>query len=256
MNNQASESTKVEQARAAAEVAAAVQVAQNNPRDIDQAIAEMQAACSRESLAKRAFYSLPRAGGKVEGSTVHFARELARCYGNVEYGIRELARDDIAGQSELQAWAWDQERNVRQTRAVIVPHARMARGSRQQITDLTDIINNNNSFAARALRECILTLLPVWFRDEAEELAAKTLQGDPAVPLENRISAAIEAYANSHRVTLSQLEARLGSKRAKWTATDVAVLNVLFHEMSRGEKHASDEFPTAPLEIEPKGEDA
>ena len=52
--------------------------------------------------------------------------------------LRELRRDDAAGQSEMQAWAWDQENNVRSTRSFIVPHERMARKERQKLTDLGD----------------------------------------------------------------------------------------------------------------------
>ncbi len=59
------QATAVEQARAVAEVAAAVQVAQQFPRDITRAIERMRQACSQKSLADRAFYSLPRAGGRV-----------------------------------------------------------------------------------------------------------------------------------------------------------------------------------------------
>src|SRR5690349_9982852 len=120
------QATAVEQARAVAEVAAAVRVAQENPRDEERAIRRMRQACGQRALADRAFYSLPRAGGKVEGSTVHLARSLAACWGNVDYGIREMRRDDEAGESEMQAWAWDQETNVRSSRSFVVPHAIMA----------------------------------------------------------------------------------------------------------------------------------
>lgn len=116
------QATQVEQARAVAEVAAAVRVAQDFPRDMSKAVEQMRLSCAQSSLAQRAFYSVPRAGGRVEGSTIHLAKELARCFGNVEYGIRETRRDDEAGISEVLAWAWDQENNVRQSRGFVVPH--------------------------------------------------------------------------------------------------------------------------------------
>ncbi len=56
------QTTAVEQARAVAEVAAAVQVAQMNPRDIRRAWAEMQESCGRLGLAQRAFYSVTNRG--------------------------------------------------------------------------------------------------------------------------------------------------------------------------------------------------
>lgn len=248
-DRKSSEATRVEQARAVAEVAAAVRVAQDFPRDMERALEQMRLSCSQKSLAERAFYSLPRAGGKVEGSTVHLARELARCFGNVEYGIRETRRDDEAGVSEVLAWAWDVENNVRQSRGFVVPHARMARGARQTLTDLSDIANNNNSVAARALRECILTLLPVWFRDEAESLAARTLAGDTDLPLPKRIGDAVAWFGREFDVTAQQLEARLGKPRSKWTASELAVLSVVGSEIGRGEKSIEDEFPEEPVQV-------
>lgn len=238
-----SQATAVEQARAVAEVAAAVKVAQECPRDITRAIERMRQACSQKSLAERAFYSLPRAGGRVEGSTVHLAREIAGCYGNIDYGIRELRRDDAEGVSEIQAWAWDQENNVRSSRSFVVPHAIMAQKKRKHLTDLGDIANNNNSVAARAVRETIFTILPIWFRDEAEQIAAKTLQDGGGKTLAQQVADSVAHFANTHSVTVAQLEDRLDRPRNDWTAQDVAVLRLINGEMARGEKRAEDEFP-------------
>lgn len=251
-----SEATAVEQARAVAEVAAAVRVAQDCPRNVPAAISEMKQACAQAALANRAFFSLPRAGGKVEGSTVHLARELARCWGNLDYGIRELRRDDDAGVSEMQAWAWDQQSNVRSSRSFVVPHAIMAgRGAdkrRKALTDLGDIANNNNSVAARAVRETIFTVLPVWFREEAEALAAQTLQGGGSgQTIDQQRANALAHYAGTWNITQAQLEQRLGRKADMWTPQDVGFLQVLNGELSRGEKRVEDEFPAdAPLAIE------
>ena len=238
-----SEATKVEQARAVAEVAAAVKVAQDFPRDTSRSLDRMRQACSQRSLADRAFYSLPRAGGRVEGSTVHLARELANCWGNIDYGIRELRRDDDNGVSEMQAWAWDQEANVRSSRSFIVPHARMKGKQRQALTDLADIANNNNSVAARAVRETIFTVLPVWFRSEAEDITNRTLQGGGEKTLAQQIADALGHYGSTFSVTQKQIEDSLQRPASSWTAQDVAGLRVLAGELSRGEKRIEDEFP-------------
>lgn len=243
-----SQSTLVEQSRAVAEVAAAVQVAQTFPRDESAAIARMRQACDQKALADRAFYSLPRSGGRVEGSTVHLARELAACWGNVDYGIKELARDDAAGQSEMQAWAWDQQTNVRSSRSFIVPHARMSgRGgtkTRERLTDLGDIANNNNSVAARAVRETIFTILPVWFRAEAETLAQETLSGKAdGKTAAQRAADAVAWFEREFGVTRHQLEEWLSRPVAQWTAQDLGALSVLQSEIKRGEKRVEDEFP-------------
>jgi hypothetical protein len=244
-----SEATAVEQARAVAEVAAAVRVARDVPRDMARAVEQMRQACRQKALAERAFYSVPRAGGRIEGSSVHLARELARCFGNVDYGIRELRRDDEAGVSEMQAWAWDQENNVRSSRSFVVPHARMVgsakRGDkrRERLDDLGDIANNNNSVAARAVRETIFTILPVWFRTEAETLAAQTLQDGGGQTTEQQAADLIAGFASNVGVTQAQLEKRLARPARDWTAQDLGVLRIIAGELARGEKHVTDEFP-------------
>lgn len=241
------QATAVEQARAVAEVAAAVHVAQQFPRDVTRAIERMRQACGQKALAERAFYSLPRAGGRVEGTTVHVAREIAGCWGNLDYGVREMRRDDDAGVSEMLAWAWDQEVNVRSSRSFVVPHARMSgKGSekrREPLTDLGDIANNNNSVAARAVRETIFTVLPVWFRAEAETILAQTLKGDASgKTLAQQAADAICHYDATHHVSKAQLETHVARKVADWTEGDLALLRVLSTEITRGEKRAGEVF--------------
>lgn len=253
----ASEATAIEQARSVAEVAAAVRVAQDNPRDETKALERMRQACSQRSLADRAFWTLPRGGKTLRGSSVHLAREIARTWGNLDYGIRELRRDDIAGESEMQAWAWDQEVNVRSTRSFIVPHTIMAspgkgqKAVRKPLTDLSDISNNNNSVAARAVRETIFSILPVWFRDEAEAIAHRALEGggEDGKTLAQQVADMVTLYTDTFNVTAAQMEERIERPRGEWTATDLGFFRVLGGEMNRGEKHVDGEFPKAP----PKG---
>ena len=229
----------IEQARAVAEVQAAVVVAQSVPRDMDRAYGEMQDACGRKALAERAFYSVPKRGS---GPSVHLARELARIWGNVQYGVHELRRDDEAGMSEIQAFAWDVQTNVRSTRTFQVPHARMAGGKRTPLIDLGDVYLNNQNIGARAVRECIFTVLPVAFTDEAQTLCNKTLQGDETVPLSDRIKQMVSAF-HGLGVTEKQLEERFGRKRGQWTAGEVAQGSVLYQSLQRGELHIDSEFP-------------
>lgn len=243
------QATAVEQARAVAEVAAAVKVAQDFPRDEARAVARMRQGCGQRALADRAFYSLPRAGGKVEGSTVHLARSLAANWGNLDYGIRELRRDDEAGVSEMQAWAWDQESNVRSSRSFVVPHAIMAgKGAdkrRKPLIDLGDIANNNNSVAARAVRETIFTVLPVWFVAEAEDICNATLRGAGGdKPLAQQVADIVSQYEQHFGVGKGQLEAYLALPVAEWGPPTLASLRVLGGELNRGEKRVDEEFPS------------
>lgn len=234
-----SQQTAIEQARAVAEVAAQVRVAKDFPRDMDGAKAQMVRACHEYDLAERAFYSVPNRG---TGSSVHLLRELARCFGNIQHGVVELRRDDEAGISEVQAFAWDVENNTRSVRAFIVPHERMAGGKRKALTDLTDITNNNNSVGARAVRETIRHVLPVDFVKAAERLCYETLQPKDEADLGERIQTALDNFGRG-KVTQAQLEARVGRTVAEWDAQDVATLAILWQSLVNGETTKAEEFP-------------
>lgn len=235
-----SQATAVEQSRAVAEVQAAIVVAQQCPRDMVRAWGEMRAACGRIALASRAFYAVPNRGS---GPSVHLARELARIWGNIDHGVKELRRDDESQQSEVQAYAWDQQANVRSTRSLIVPHAKMVKKDRVALTDLGDVYLNNQNIGARAVRETIFTVLPADFVAEAQEICRTTIEKGDGEPLDQRIAKMIAAFAG-YSVTVGRIEARLERKRGQWTPADLAELSVVFSSIKRGEARADDEFPT------------
>ncbi len=235
------QATAVEQARAVAEVQAAVVVAQNVPRDREAALAEMRDSCGRRGLAERAFYSVPNRGS---GPSVHLARELARIWGNVQYGVHELRRDDTAGVSEVQAFAWDVQTNVRSTRTFQVPHERMKGRQRQALVDLGDIYLNNQNVGARAVRECIFTVLPPWFTDEAQGICHATLTGGTeAKPVGERVADMVKAFRDLG-VSEGDLERRLGRKRGQWGPGELSQAAVIYSEVSRGEVRIEDAFPS------------
>lgn len=235
------QATAIEQARAVAEVQAAVIVAQQCPRDMRRAEAEMRDVCARLSMANRAFYRVPSRG---TGPTVHLMRELARIWGNIQYGVHELRRDDEAGESEVQAFAWDVQTNTRSTRTFVVPHARMAGGRRQPLTDLGDIYLSNQNVGARAVRECISTVLPTWFTEAAQELCRHTLDKGEGEPLAERIARMVATFA-AIGVTVDRLEAKLGSKRGQWTGADVADMAIAYTSITREGQDADEMFPAA-----------
>ncbi|PZE33987.1 hypothetical protein DEJ21_14150 [Curtobacterium sp. MCSS17_006] len=242
----ASQGTVVEQTRAAAEVAAAVQVARQFPRNTDTAAQEMRELCASLSVAQRAFYEVPNRG---TGLSIHIARELVRIWQNVDYGVRELRRDDAEGISEMQVWAWDQQTNVRSTRSFIQPHQRMKGRQRQQLTDLGDIYLANQNTGARAVRECIFTMLPGWFVSEAEDILRKTLEGGGGVPLEQRIDGAIEKFAGIG-VTAGQLVTRIGRPIADWTARDVGTLARIHTTVTVDGIPAREFFPEEAVQVD------
>jgi hypothetical protein len=238
------QATAIEQSRAIAEVQAAIVVAQQCPRDVPGAVRAMRESCKQEALAERAFYAYPRAGQTISGASIHLARELARVWGNVQYGISELRRDDDFGQSEMIAFAWDVQTNARASSAFIVPHRRDTKDGPKALTDMRDIYESNANNGARRVREMIFSILPAWFTEDAKRLCAETISAGGGRPLAQQITDAVDRFGE-RGVSAEQLEARLGRPAAKWAEHDVVQLHVLYRSLVQGEIHRDEAFPPA-----------
>jgi hypothetical protein len=235
--------TAVEQSRAVAEVEAAIVVALRHPRDMNRAVTEMQRSCAQKSLAEKAFFRYSRGGGQISGPSVQLARELGRCFGNLQYGITELRRDDEYGQSEMQAWAWDVQTNTRSSTTFVVPHIRDTKQGPKQLVETRDIYELNANMGARRLREMIFAILPGWFTEDAVAACYRTLEGDDSDIAERR-DKCLAGFAR-FGVIESQLVQKLGSPADKWTSFDLATLTVIYRSLERGEIRKEDEFESA-----------
>lgn len=236
--------TAIEQSRAITEVQAMVAIAQNSPRNMSRAIAAMQETCGQKALAEQAFFSFPRAGQTVQGPSIHLARELARVWGNITYGITELRRDDAARESEMLAYAWDVETNTRSASIFIVPHAKDTKRGRKDLTDLRDVYENNANQGARRVRESIYAVLPAWFTEQAQDVARAALRDGGGQPIAQRIANAVKLF-ESLGVTTKQLIEEVGRPTDEWTEHDVAELGVTYQSIQNGEVAKDDVFPPA-----------
>lgn len=238
------QATAVEQSRAVAEVVAAVTAARQFPRDMTAVREDVRRECGTLALAEVAFYSVPNRG---EGETVHLARELARIYGHVQYGVHELHRDDAARMSEIRAYAWDPQTGVRQERTFQVPHAQMVgKGANkrvQYLDDLDDVYRRNQNVGAKAVRECIFGVLPKALVVEARRLCRETLERGEGVPLAQRVDQVLQWFDEQFGVTREQLEKRIGRPADRWTAQHVASLGVVGRSLKAGETSLGEEFP-------------
>jgi len=235
--------TEVEKSRAAAEVYYRVLAAKELRRDVPDARAAMQEACSNPRLAAKAFYSVPKGGDRATGPSVHLARELARIWGNIDYGVHELRRDDEYGQSEMQAFAWDLQTNSRSASIFIQPHRMDTKRGPKILTEVQAIYESNANAGARRVREAIFAVLPAAFVDEAQELCHATLARGDGSPLEERRTKAIGVFHKTFGVTEQQLVDRLGRAVARWDAEDVAALQVLYRSLQNREVLVEVEFP-------------
>ena len=233
----------IEASRAIAEAQGKLVIAKRFPRNEVASYAKAMEACQRPSMASKAFYSFPRSGGKVEGPTIRFAEELARCWGNVDYGIKELAQDD--GKSEMQAYCWDLETNAQSVQNFTNPHQREVNGKMKSLSSQRDIYENNANMATRRLRSRILAILPAWFVEDAISECKRTLAGNNSEPLIDRVKKMVVQFSKLG-VTQEQIESRLKRKIDTMTADDLVDYIGIYNAIKQGESKASEWFGGEP----------
>lgn len=229
----------IEASRAIAEAQGKLVIAKRFPRNEVEAYAKAMEACQRPSMAAKAFYSFPRGGQTVAGPTIRFAEELARCWGNIDYGIKELSQDE--GKSEMQAYAWDLETNAQSVQNFTNPHQREQGKKMVALTSQRDIYENNANMATRRLRSRILAILPSWFVEDAIEECKKTLAGKNDTPLIDRVKKMVVQFAKIG-VTQEQIEKRLKRKVDTMNADDFTEFIGIYNAIKQGESKIADWF--------------
>ena len=229
----------IEASRAIAEAQGKLVIAKRFPRDEVQAYNRVAQACQRKGIAEKAFYSYNRGGGTVSGPTIRFAEELARCWGNIDYGIKELSQDE--GKSEMQAYAWDLETNAQSVQNFTNPHIREVGGKAKVLTSQRDIYEINANMGARRLRSRILAILPTDLVDMAIAECKKTLAGNNDEPLIDRVKKMIVAFGKIG-VTQEQIEKRLGRKVDTMTVDDFTDYIGIYNAIKQGESKVAEWF--------------
>jgi hypothetical protein len=170
------------QTREMVETLGMMQMARMNPRDPEVVRARLKKAAQNENLAVAAEYIYVKGGTEVTGLSIRAAEALARAFGNVEAGCRELDMSDK--ETICQAYCWDMETNSRFAEVFHVPHSR-TRGKWEDgrrvgtevvpITDQRELDELTRSRGSRIKRACILAAIPVDIQEEFAEECERTL---------------------------------------------------------------------------------
>ena len=229
----------IESSKAIAEAQGKLIIAKNFPRDEHLAYAKVMQACKRRSLAEKAIYSYPRSGSTISGPSIRLAEELARCWGNVDFGIKELSQKD--GESEMSAYCWDMETNTMSSQTFVVAHVRDTKKGQVRLTEQRDIYENNANMAGRRLRARILAILPPDLVEAAVAECKKTLAGDNDIPIADRINKMVASFAK-FGVKIDTLEKRLGRKIDTMTTEDICEYAGIYNSLKDGNSSISDWF--------------
>lgn len=229
----------IESSRAVAEAQGKLIIAKNFPRNEYEAYAKAIEACKRRSLAEKAIYSYPRSGSTISGPSIRLAEELARCWGNIDFGIKELSQKD--GESEMQAYCWDMETNTMSSQTFVVAHVRDTKNGRKKLTEQRDIYENNANMAGRRLRARILAVLPPDLVEQAVTECRKTLAGNNDTPITDRIKKMVVAF-EKFGIKVETIEKRLDRKIDTMTADDISEYIGIYNSLKDGSSSVSDWF--------------
>lgn len=230
----------VETNRAAQEVQASVIVAKKFPRDEQASMEKILRACGRKSLAEAAVYEYSRGGTDITGPSIRLAEVIAQNWQNLQFGIRELSQAN--GESEVEAFCWDLETNVRETRVFKAAHIRYSKTKgNTTLTDPRDIYELVANVGARRLRACILAIIPGDVTEAALKACDATLAGT-ATP--EQIKALVAAFEKDFGIEVSRIEAKVQHKIEALTATEVAKLRKTYAALKDGFATADEQFPS------------
>jgi len=196
-------------------------IAKRFPRDEGKAYALAMQSCLRLGLAEAAIYKYTK-GGTVEGPSIRLAEELARLWGNIEFGLNELSRRP--GESEMEAYAWDLQTNVQSSQRFTVKHLRdKSSGPPTPLTQERDIYEITANNGSRRVRARILAILPPELVDDAVIACKATVKRGGGQSLGDRIRAMTGAFA-AIGVTAQMIGERVGHALDQITPDELADL--------------------------------
>ena len=229
----------IESSRAVAEAQGKLVIAKQFPRNEYAAYEKAINACKRKSLAEKAMYAYPRGKETVSGPSIRLAEELARCWGNIDFGIKELSQKE--GESEMQAYCWDMETNTLSSQTFVVAHIRDNQYGSQKLTKQRDIYENNANMAGRRLRARILAVLPPDLVEAAVTECRKTLAGANDEPMSDKVKKMVLVF-DKLGVKAETLEKRLGRSLDTMKNEDLADFRGIYNSLKDGNSSISDWF--------------
>lgn len=230
----------VEQQRGIAEVQARMLMARANPRDQMASMDAILRDCTRPTLAQGALYSYARGGSSVSGPSIKLAEAVARRWGNIASGIKEVSRSN--GYSECISYAWDLETGYYDERQFQVRHWRDTKSGGYALTDERDIYELIANMGQRRKRAVLLTVIPDEVIDAAEQQCEDTLRtnvdSSPAALL--RLAEAFMRFG----VTKAQLEARCQCRLEAIRPAQIVQLRKVFTSLKDDMSEPGDWFAT------------
>jgi hypothetical protein len=191
------------------------------PRNIKRSVENAIATATMDTeTAATCTYSVPRGGKAITGPSVHLAKILAQCWGNMRIEAKVIGVEEKHVTS--QAVAFDLENNV--AIKVEVKRSIMTKTGRMNDDMIVVTGNAGNSIA---LRNAILSVVPKAVTDKVYNAAKQTITGDvsDATKLLKRRKKVFDGLANTYSLSEKEILTAVGKVAVDHiTADDLVVL--------------------------------
>ncbi len=224
----------------AKEVEAGVFMAKKFPRDEINSQLKIDTSCKRLTLAKQAEYTYPRGGQQITGPSIRLMEVIAQGWGNIAYGTLEVDRKD--GASQMLAYAWDLENNLRSTRLFHVKHVRDTKFGSKELKDERDIYETTANMGSRRVRACLMGIIPGDVIEDAQIKCRKTVAGGYDKPLVDRTRDIVQWFANKFSVSKEQIEEYIGYNVLRFNEQDFLKLQGVSQNLKDGISSREDFF--------------
>lgn len=170
----------VEEGANIAEIQAKMILARNFPRDLERCMANILFECKNKKLAEKAMYEFPRGDSVVRGPSIRLVECVARHFGNILSGVKEISTSADGRKATVKSFCWDLESNFADEKIFEVEYTRTVKKggipTTYPITDPRDRYEMLANMGARRKRACVQAIIPTYIIDEAMEVCQETLE--------------------------------------------------------------------------------
>ena len=167
---------------------------------------------------------------KFKKKPIRTAETIAKYWGNLSYGIKELSQNNSEHTSEMMAYCWDLESNVRVERIFKVPHIRDTKQGPKLLIDARDIYEKTANDGARRLRAAILEVLPSDVVEDFMKACEKTIEGSSDKPIKDRVQDMLRLFEELG-VTKEMIEQKIGTKTDNFIAKNIVDLGGIYNSI-------------------------
>lgn len=228
-----------------------VSTARAFPRNIRRAVENAMAIITMDQeTAKTCTYAVPRAGKSITGPSVHMAKILVQCWGNIRIEARVVDIDVKHVTSE--AVCWDLETNV--AIKAQVKRSVMTKNGRMSDDMITVTGNAANSIA---LRNAVYSVIPKSVINKAYDAAISTITGDLSdeTKLIAKRKKVVDGLKDAYNVTEEEVLSSIGKVSIQHVkAEDIAILIGIGTAIKDGDTTIEEAFraKTARVKLDPE----